>query len=97
MSFPLHPFQFKATRFALVARMTSINAASEAPKSKTSVEHIDIIDAINKPDEERELDKFGAATHLAPAEVRLVRKLDMYMMVDLACAQCNEPLLANRP
>lgn len=48
---------------------------------KSSVS-IDQIDKMEKPQNTVHLDKFGAATEKSPEEIALVRKLDLYMMVN---------------
>ena len=52
-------------------------------KSKNSTEHIDTISVNDQPlkPQHEELDKFGASLVKSPAEVALVKKLDLYMMV----------------
>ncbi|KAF2797059.1 MFS transporter [Melanomma pulvis-pyrius CBS 109.77] len=55
----------------------------ERNKTKTSVELVDRISGIDeplKPDYEVEFDKFGSAVKTDPAEIALVKKIDLYMM-----------------
>ncbi|KAJ4376000.1 hypothetical protein N0V83_001280 [Neocucurbitaria cava] len=56
---------------------------SDPVASKPSVERIDTIslaDNPEKPQQHVELDKFGAAEKSDPAEIALVRKIDLYML-----------------
>jgi hypothetical protein len=56
-------------------------------KKKDSVELVDTISVIDeplKPGYGIELDKFGAAVKTDPAEIALVKKIDLYMMVSVA-------------
>ncbi|KAH7402809.1 MFS transporter [Pyrenochaeta sp. MPI-SDFR-AT-0127] len=55
----------------------------EQIKTKTSVERVDrvsVADEPLKPEYGAELDKFGAAAKTDPAEIALVKKIDLYMM-----------------
>lgn len=47
------------------------------------VDRISGIDEPLKPDYEVEFDKFGAAAKTDPAEIALVKKIDLYMMVSV--------------
>ena len=61
--------------------MTSEPAQS---KSKASVELVDRISVAHEPlklHHEAELDRFGAAAKTDPAEIALVKKIDLYMLV----------------
>lgn len=56
---------------------------TDQSKTKNSTEHIDTISVNDQPlkPQHEELDKFGAALVKTPAEIALVKKLDLYMMV----------------
>jgi hypothetical protein len=59
----------------------------EKKKTKASLELVDRISMIDeplKPDYGVELDKFGATVKMDPAEIALVKKVDLYMMVSVA-------------
>lgn len=56
-----------------------------AAVDKNEVLHVEAQDKDN--DEKfQKMDEFGAHVKTDPKEIALVRKLDMYMMVSLACA-----------
>lgn len=59
---------------------------TDQTKHKNSTEHIDTISVNEQPSKPQyeELDKFGASLVKSPAEVALVKKLDLYMMVSLS-------------
>lgn len=59
---------------------------TDQTKNKNSSEHIDTISVNDQPlkPQYEELDKFGAALVKSPAEVALVKKLDLYMMVSIS-------------
>lgn len=52
---------------------------NETITKKNSVEQIDAVDHLDKP-ENVHLDKFGAALERSPEEIALVKKLDRYML-----------------
>lgn len=58
---------------------------TDQTKTKSSAEHIDTISVNDQPLKPKyeELDKFGANLVKSPAEVALVKKLDLYMMVSV--------------
>lgn len=63
-----------------------MTSSSEPTKTKASVELVDRISVIDeplKPQYDGELDKFGAAAKTDPAEIALVKKIDLHMMVSL--------------
>ena len=55
---------------------------TDQSKTKPSIEQIDTISVNEQPlkPQYEELDKFGAALVKSPAEIALVKKLDLYMM-----------------
>ncbi|CAO2652056.1 Nn.00g003390.m01.CDS01 [Neocucurbitaria sp. VM-36] len=58
-------------------------APSDPIATKSSVERIDTVSVTDHPDKPQhhvELDKFGAAEKSDPAEIALVRKIDLYML-----------------
>ena len=60
--------------------------------TKSSVEQLDTIsvtDYPQKPQHHFELDKFGAAEKSDPAEIALVRKIDLYMLPILWLMYCK--------
>lgn len=64
----------------------------QGPAQKTSVEHIDTISVVEpslKPTQHVELDKFGAAEKSDPAEIALVRKIDVYLLPILWLMYCE--------
>lgn len=65
---------------------------SDPVATKPSVERIDTIslaDHPEKPQQHVELDKFGAAEKSDPAEIALVRKIDLYMLPILWLMYCK--------
>ena len=58
---------------------------TDQAKTKSSTEHIDTISVNDQPlkPQHEELDRFGASLVKSPAEVALVKKLDLYMMVSV--------------
>ena len=63
--------------------MTSL---PEQTKPKSSVELVDRVIMIEEPLKTQhgvELDKFGAAAKTDPAEIALVKKIDLYMLVSM--------------
>jgi len=64
--------------------MTSPPDKNNTKNSVELVDNISVIDKPLKPDYGVELDKFGAAVKTDPAEIALVKKIDLYMMVSVA-------------
>lgn len=55
-----------------------INSISATEDTKVAVEHVDDLE---KSVHRGPLDKFGSAAKVDPREVKLVKKLDLYIMV----------------
>ena len=64
--------------------MTSPHSNQKTKASLELVDRISVIDEPLKPDYGVELDKFGAATKTDLAEIALVKKIDLYMMVSIS-------------
>ena len=66
--------------------MSGLQASSPDTKSAVVIEHIDRV----KKDfrETVKLDEFGATEKNDPAEIALVRKLDLYLMVSHLQSRC---------
>lgn len=76
-------------------RLTIVIMATTSPShpmaAKPSVERIDTISITEHPDKPpylTELDKFGAHAKSDPAEIALVRKIDLYMLPILWLMYC---------
>lgn len=62
------------------ANMNPQGQPDSAKKSAELVERVSVVDEPLKPHHGIELDKFGAAPKTDPAEIALVRKIDLYML-----------------
>lgn len=63
-----------------------MTSKQEPAKDKASVELVDRVSVADEPLKTwhvGELDKFGAAAKVDPAEIALVRKIDLRMMVSI--------------
>jgi hypothetical protein len=61
--------------------MTSAPTQTKTKASVELVDRISVADEPLKPQYGVELDKFGAAAKTDPAEIALVKKIDLYMLV----------------
>lgn len=64
--------------------MTSSPGDNKRKGSVELVDKISVIDEPLKPVNGVEFDRFGAAAKTDPAEIALVKKIDLYMMVSVA-------------
>lgn len=75
--------KYGASSTELLSSLSAI--MTDQTKTKSSAEHIDTVSVNDHPlkpqHDHEELDRFGAALVKSPAEVALVKKLDLYMMV----------------